>query len=309
MRIRMKDPFDKATLLAPKIRAYVDLTRPFTLLAPFIGGILFGAMALLATDGLRLDRDTGFAIFYGAVTLAVVNAGSNAVNQCSDAEIDRVNKPYRPIPAGAVTQGEAESIGYLLWIGALLRSFMTNIPFFFLILAIIFCSYHYSQGAQLKKKYVWNNLTIAVSRGFLGPLAAWTTVGSPLNPAIIAVCLVFLVYTFGATVFKDLPDIEGDRKFGVKNFATQHSKWSAITVAGVGMLSSHIVLGFAVGYKVLPMVTGWYHINIVFTGVILVLAEGGKDADSTIENRWSWVLMYLQMMIMMFFFAGVFLVG
>ena len=38
---------------------------------------------------------------------AVLNAASNAINQIYDLEIDRINKPQRPLPSGRLTMREA----------------------------------------------------------------------------------------------------------------------------------------------------------------------------------------------------------
>ncbi len=306
MRFRMKDSYETSTILAMKVRAYLDLTRPFTLLAPFIGGVLFGLMALLYSDDKSLDWDTGFKIFYGAITLVLLNAGSNAINQVTDVDTDKINKPYRPIPAGAVTEGEAETIGYLLWFIGLTRAMLTGWVFFAVCLGIWGATYIYSKPPAMKRRFVLNNLTIAVSRGFLGPLAGWSVIGDPFAPPILAICTVFAIYTFGATVFKDLPDKEGDKQNDVRNFVTVMGERSAVAVAGCFMVGANLVATSFTIMGILPPATMWFNLNLVLTAWILFMAWGGDESDSYIENRWSWVLMYIQMMLMMIFFFAIF---
>ena len=48
----MKDPIDKAEFAPKRFRAFIDLVRPFTLLAPAIGGITGSMMALLVQGDL-----------------------------------------------------------------------------------------------------------------------------------------------------------------------------------------------------------------------------------------------------------------
>ncbi len=307
MRWRMKDPHDNATFLAPKIRAYWDLCRPFTLLAPFIGGILFGAMALVATDGIRLTADTAFQIFYAAITLAALNAGSNAFNQATDSAIDAVNKPYRPIPSGMVSEGEAESIALLLWGAVLIRAAFVNWAFLTGVLVIMFFAWQYSDALTLKKRYVLNNLAIAIPRGFVGAWTAWSAIGDPWHPGILFIGATLMVYTFGATVFKDLPDVEGDMLHDVRNFVTDLGPTRAINLGVAFMLLSHGVVVAATVTGALPPLAHLFHINALLTIFIWWLAVNDADPDSAIENRWSWVLMYLQMMVMMIFFFVVFL--
>lgn len=306
MRLRMKDSYDRKTFLNMKIRAYIDLVRPFTLAAPFIGGILFGLMALLYHDGLRLDWDSGFRIFYGAITLVLLNAGSNTINQVTDVETDRINKPYRPIPAGAVTAGEAETIGFILWFIGLTRAALTGFPFFIICCGIWLATYVYSKPPEMKRRFILNNLTIAMSRGFLGPLAGWAVMGDPFAPPILAICTVFAVYTYGATVFKDLPDKEGDKQNDIRNFVTVMGERTAVTIAGCFMVGANMVATAFTIMGILPPASMWFNLNLVLTAWILYMAYGKGDRDSYIENRWSWVLMYIQMMLMMVFFFAIF---
>src|SRR5213078_3767573 len=43
----------------------------------------------------------------GSLMAAVLNAGNNALNQIYDLDIDRVNKPKRPLPSGRLTTRQA----------------------------------------------------------------------------------------------------------------------------------------------------------------------------------------------------------
>lgn len=307
MRFRMKAPFEDATLLAPKIRAYWDLCRPFTLFAPAIGGILFGAMAILADPDIALSWATGKLIGYGAVTMVLLNAGSNSINQAADVVGDRINKPYRPVPAGMVTVKEAYSVGVILWFLAITRAMLISWTFLGLTLGVLLCAYLYSEGPRLKRVYILNNLTLAASRGFLGPLAAWSVIGSPADPRILAIGSVFAVYVFGSSVFKDLPDVPGDQKEGVRNFATQHGPKKATLIALVFMLATHLLVALYVAIGLFPPVVHWYHVFILITLYIGESTWTEHDPESVVENRRSWLLMYLQMMLMMVFFTFTFL--
>ena len=60
-------------------------------------------------------------IAQASLTLAFLNAASNALNQATDVESDKISKPYRPIPRGVVQADEAQSIAYIFYLFALLR--------------------------------------------------------------------------------------------------------------------------------------------------------------------------------------------
>ena len=56
-------------------------------------------------------------VAYGLLAAMLATAASNAWNQAFDVEIDRVNKPTRPIPAGDASVAQALAVG---WLSALL---------------------------------------------------------------------------------------------------------------------------------------------------------------------------------------------
>ncbi len=86
-----------------KARAYVDLGRPFTLVAPALG---FVSGALTAVGAAPREPWSGWLLIpplLGSAMAALLNAGNNALNQIYDLDIDRVNKPKRPLPSGRLT--------------------------------------------------------------------------------------------------------------------------------------------------------------------------------------------------------------
>ena len=92
-----------------KIKTYLDFARPFTLLPPALG-VVSGAVTAWGSHGTRERgdaRDRAARRSGARLMAAVLNAASNAINQIYDLEIDRVNKPKRPLPAGTLTMGEA----------------------------------------------------------------------------------------------------------------------------------------------------------------------------------------------------------
>ena len=77
-----------------RIKGYIALTRPPNLiiafLSIFIGGFVTGSIQPLVKLLL--------ACFSGMLVMA----GANSINDYFDLEIDRINKPKRPLPSGLV---------------------------------------------------------------------------------------------------------------------------------------------------------------------------------------------------------------
>src|SRR5436309_6762925 len=84
-------------------RVYLELARPFTLLAPALGFISGALTAVGASPREPWSSGLLIAPLLGSTMAALLNAGNNALNQIYDLEIDRVNKPKRPLPSGRLT--------------------------------------------------------------------------------------------------------------------------------------------------------------------------------------------------------------
>ena len=94
------------------LRIYWEFARPFTLLMPAVGMVAgryrrMGSRSPLSDRLGTLEAGVWLGIGLGAIMAAIMNAGSNGLNQIYDLEIDRINKPSRPLPSGRLRLGQA----------------------------------------------------------------------------------------------------------------------------------------------------------------------------------------------------------
>src|SRR5262249_17137783 len=134
-------------------------------------------------------------IILGSVCAAFLNAANNALNQIYDLEIDRINKPKRPLVTGEVPLRGAWIFTWITYaIGLLPTSLAVPHPFttclakffapiaqhdcFFIYLAAFVATFIYSVPAlgRTKAHPIGANLTIAIPRGCLLKVAGWTMV-------------------------------------------------------------------------------------------------------------------------------------
>src|SRR6187455_1024095 len=106
-----------------KADLYVQLSRPFTLLPPLLG-IISGSVCAWGSvhnpDPARhLSLSVILTVALGSLCASFMNAASNALNQITDLEIDRVNKPSRPLVTGALTEREAWTFTWIFYALAL----------------------------------------------------------------------------------------------------------------------------------------------------------------------------------------------
>ncbi|MEZ5012888.1 MAG: homogentisate phytyltransferase [Chitinophagales bacterium] len=152
------------------------------------------------------------------------------INLIADVPIDAINKPYLPIPSGALQVRHAKIIVTVsLFISLILALCITPILFGIIALAAIIGWAYSMPPFYLKKHHITSALAIASVRGVLlnaGGFLVFNylvndTLEMPENVLIITAFII--VFSVVISWFKDLPDIPGDTKYHIKTFAIQYS--------------------------------------------------------------------------------------
>ncbi len=181
VKLTMKEPYTKGRFLSKKFRGYFDLLRPFTLLAPFFVSMFIMFASLVYNDKFVEFPNWWIIIGQASLTLAFLNGASNALNQATDVEADKISKPYRPIPRGVVERDEAQSIAYILYLFALLRAVTINTWFGVFVFLIMVFTVVYSLPPRMKRFLFVNQVWIAIPRGLFAILASWSVFGDPFQ--------------------------------------------------------------------------------------------------------------------------------
>ena len=275
-----------------KIRGYVELLRPFTLLAP----IIVSSSVMIASLIYSGRTDVSFlAIIFtvipASLCFALLNGASNALNQATDYKEDKLSKPYRPIPKGILSRKEAQNISFLIYIFAMLLSLTINITFSLLVLFIAFFSITYSLPPRMKKLLFINQLWVAIPRGFLGILASWSVFASPFQNLPLAIGCISALFLFGGTATKDILDADADKKTGTKTLVNVIGlkKTSFISLLFMGSafaLIIPLVMLNIIEFYLLPLV-----FLIVLSFLIFWLMIHSHKNEKC-ENTSAWTLMY-----------------
>lgn len=199
----------------PGLSAWIALARPSTLLLPSVG-IASGALTGGLSTQVAWSAHTVAEIAVAAAAAAVLNAASNALNQVYDLEIDRVNKPDRPLPRGLLAERHAlamAAVGYGIAVGAAFAvSAWTGA--LFAVGALSTLVYSMPILGRTKRSTWASNLTIAVPRGCLLKVAGWSVCAPVDRAEPWYLGSVFALFLLGATTSKDFADLEGDRRAG-----------------------------------------------------------------------------------------------
>src|SRR5262245_61965519 len=162
-------------------KTVAGLVRPFTMLAPTLG-VVCGAGTAAGRTGVSMRADL---VGLAALSAVFANAASNAWNQAFDADIDRVNKPVRPIPSGRATVRQALALGHVCAVAALLvgaahAALAGHVAFLACVSGGVFATWIYSAPPlRTKARLSLANVTIAIPRGFLVPVAGWSALVRP----------------------------------------------------------------------------------------------------------------------------------
>ena len=110
------------------MKHWLKLVRPFTLFPPLLG-ILSGAVCAFGSahnpdPARRITWPILVTVAIGSLCASAMNAASNIVNQIADLEIDRRNKPDRPLVRGEVSIGNAWIVAAALYVLAILPTWL-----------------------------------------------------------------------------------------------------------------------------------------------------------------------------------------
>jgi len=200
-------------------KLYVELARPFTLLPPALAcSPARSPPGEPATPRLRHGRAAA-AVLWGTLMAAVLNAANNAINQIYDLDIDRVNKPKRPLPSGRLSIASAGRFTVvtfaLAWLLAWLADPIGRHECFVIVVFTTFLCWIYSAPPLwTKRRGMLANITIAIPRGVLLKVAGWSTVKTVIGLEPWFIGSIFGLFLLGAASTKDFADIEGDRAGG-----------------------------------------------------------------------------------------------
>ena len=207
----------------------------------------------------------------GVLTYFFIAGSGMVINDIYDIEIDKINRPERPIPRGAITLTQAKYyFGAILLVGiiiSIIHSIIINLGFLNVIIAAFFGLIGWVYAKWGKKSGFFGNIIVSVS------FSIGLVYGAVLNSFEIPLYIYYFFLTcffllLSREVIKGCEDIEGDQKLGVKTLAIK---------IGVKK-STYISLSFAIlaiVFFILPIFTNilnklLFLISMIF-GIITVL--------------------------------------
>lgn len=262
--------------------AYLELARPLNGIIAFISAWLGG---MFANQG-NMENLVDIRLLLVSISALVLLSAGNAINDYCDYNIDRINRPRRPLPSGRIRRTNAlifaislAAIG--IYLGTLINRNATGIAILVFVALVGYAFW-------LKRTPFAGNLVVSGLTGltFIAGGVAIDSAQGTLIPAIFA-----FLFTTAREIVKDLEDIEGDEKNDAKTLATLNPK-----------IAIRIALGFMVSvmlFSPVPYVFGWYswhYLIVVLIGVDLVLIglairlyqDASRESCASIQRWMKW---------------------
>ena len=186
------------------------------------------------------------AVLLAALSAALINGAGNAFNDLLDLDIDRINRPLRPLPAGRLSPSAARMQSLLLALAGCALAFLLSPWHGLIALAVAALLAFYS--ISLKNSLLWGNVLVALAGAIAFPYGALAAddIGRSWIPALFA-----FLFHLGREIVKDLEDVAGDQ---IRGERTLPLSWGRAQAA---VLAAFVYL-LLVGFTWMPFFTGLY---------------------------------------------------
>jgi homogentisate phytyltransferase / homogentisate geranylgeranyltransferase len=206
------------------------------------------------------------------------------LNQLYDVEIDRVNKPDLPLASGklSITQG-TWIVGITGILSIAIAAYLGTWLLGTVGLSLAIGTAYSLPPIRFKQYPLLAAFCILTVRGCIVNLGLFLHFNRVLTgvdhipPSIWVLTLFILVFTVAIAIFKDVPDLEGDRQYQIQTFTISLGKLNvfkltrwAITIAYLGTISA--------GIWIAPAINVWFLISS-HLGLLGLLWWRSQDID------------------------------
>ncbi len=217
-----------------KLGGYLHLMRPVNCL--MMGFAVIVGAALANPNVLNIFW---LNLVYGFITSFVLTAGSMAINDYYDREIDAINEPNRPIPSGLIKPKEALAFAFVLtmigFVAALANSYLTDI-FCFVIAVIAWITFVIYTTVGKHSGLPGNFLvSTCVSISFIYGSYA---IASTIKPNVLVFASMAFLSITGREITKGIVDVKGDRARSIQTLAVRYGEKTAAVAAALFYLSA-----------------------------------------------------------------------
>ena len=271
-----------------KLKNYIEIMRPVNCV---MGGFTVVIGFLISHPELSFlsiiqNSSNIFLIIAGFLIFFLVAGGTNTINDYFDYDIDKINRPKRPIPRGDITR--KQSIRYYIFLNliALILAIIVGIitvngilvPF--VVLFFEFIGFFYSWKG--KASGLPGNIMVGISSAVGFPFAALFITEIRDIPSLVwSIFIATSIYLTSREFVKGMQDVEGDRQFKIKTIANLYGYKVAMIFMMIFSFIGAVLFSLMIFFFEFNF---WYVIFIIIADIIviaanLLLISNTKDPD------------------------------
>lgn len=297
--LRNVNPIIKAATILHKF------SRPHTIKGTILASSMGVTRALIENPG-KISLNLVPKALIGLFALLCGNAYIVGLNQIYDVKIDEVNKPFLPIAAKLLSPQRAwQLVLGCLFSGVTIVKTCFSPQIFGLYCLGVVCGTLYSiPPFHLKRFPILAGLIIATVRGFLLNFGVYYAVREALsipfkwNPVVGFISTFMTVFATVIAITKDLPDVEGDKKYNIETFAGKFGI-EAVSKSAAGALCAAYTVAISLAFvakssfKFLPMAGGH---TALLTYFLFSIRKLDLSKTSSVKRFYKviWNLFYLE---------------
>jgi geranylgeranylglycerol-phosphate geranylgeranyltransferase len=230
-----------------RIKDAIEILRPINCLMGSLTIIIGLLNTRVGISSVQLINN----LILGVITYFFLAGSGMVINDIYDIEIDKINRPQRPIPRGSISLEQAKSLFILyLLVGiavSILNSVLFSLGFLNVLIAVFFGLMGWIYAKWGKRSGFLGNIIVSIS------FSIGMIYGAILNNSTIPNYIYFFFLTsfsllLSREIIKGCEDIQGDKIEGVRTLAiklgTKKSTFFSMLFSGIAVL-----------FFVLPIIT------------------------------------------------------
>lgn len=296
-----------------KLVAFWQFSRPHTVI-----GTSLSIVALFAIAFAKVYPETQLlpslsTLIWALLACLCGNVYIVGLNQITDIEIDKINKPQLPLASGEFSPKEGQVIVWSMGLIAVAIALSQGIFLAITVVSSLLIGTAYSlPPIRLKRFPLWASVCIFVVRGMIINLCLFLHFQQHFNSLLLpntlspyipneiwGLTIFVLIFTYVIAIFKDMPDAKGDAKFRIMTLTLTLGKKKVFN------LSRRILLSLYVGtalFAILGILTGVNIWAIALSHVGLGILMWWRSMQVDLSDRFSitnfyqfiWKLFYLE---------------
>lgn len=244
--------------------SYLKMIRPLNSFMSGIGVVF----SILAYSSYSIDYGKALLMLAGFTTGFTATAASMLVNDIVDVEVDRVNKPWKPLPSGKAKVGTTWALTMILASVAVL----VNVAVGWSLVAVTLIYLSIGVLYNFMRRYWWSQFMVSAST--TGPIVyGYVASGLPEDSIVFTTLFALTIFTVntGREVLKAVQDMEGDKSMGYNTIPLRIGvQPSLVILKAAGLLgpllgvTAGLMGGASLAYITLISLAGYFYARSLF---------------------------------------------